>query len=693
MANDPLSQLSSVNSQLDATQKKLTGIESAIKRIGGIAGNTFRSVSNILTTSVGFGNTMSLGTSNAQFGGASSASADGGGANVMPWAYSKSGAAKIAGVQLGLGIAGAGYAALPSLNDVMPRAMGFYQATTRMPGVNSAQLRAMAMTSMRGGITGVQDQVAAVNMLTQGFNITGSQNLMQSMGEVAGAARAYGMSNPAAAQAIGGMHTGAMSGNLYQYGISTLDVKTGRVRTTAEIAQQIYSRVMGNRKLTDAQLEFSLREGTLNKTLNDLGFDQGQQQILRPMLTKIAKGQSGELLTETGANNPYVDTLYKQAESQARLTDTATPGMIAGFEKATDTIVAFNAALERLTPNFMYAAKGFTQGISGSNVGAAGSSFLSGAAGAVTTLAVAAGVRSLFGRGAAAVAANAAAGMAGTGTAGAAAAAAGKVGLTTLGKSVPILGGALGAATGSGFLSTVGLGALGGGIAGSFAGGIGAVPGALVGGGLSALGWLGTKAFKSMFATSANAVEPTTGYAQQPAMGLPANADQSLVNTLQAAGFSGQSLATAYGIAKAESGGRATAFNPNGMDESYGIFQINMENNDPRNPNMGTKRNAAYLKKYGSIGYKGPQSLFDPTINAKIAYDMSKGGTNFNPWTTYTSGKYLNALDGTGTTGNTNNVNINLTIAKATDTEAVAFAKRVKEILLKDKALNAMGTK
>ena len=74
MANDPLSQLSSVNSQLDATQKKLTGIESAIKRIGGIAGNTFRSVSNILTTSVGFGNTMSLGTSNAQFGGASSAS-------------------------------------------------------------------------------------------------------------------------------------------------------------------------------------------------------------------------------------------------------------------------------------------------------------------------------------------------------------------------------------------------------------------------------------------------------------------------------------------------------------------------------------------------------------------------------------------------------------------------------------------
>jgi hypothetical protein len=342
MANDPLSQLSSVNSELKTTNREVKLLEAGLKRISGLATSTFRGVSSVLSGSTGSAAGMQLGSSNAQFGGAGDA---GGGLNVMPWAYSKSGAAKVAGVQLGLGIAGAGYAALPSLNDVMPRAMGFYQATTRMPGVNSAQLTAMAMTSMRGGITGVQDQVAAVNMLTQGFNITGKQNLMQSLGEVAGAAKAYGMSNPAAAQAIGGMHTGAMSGNLYQFGISTLDVKTGRVRTMSEIAQQVYSRVMGNRKLTDAQLEFSLREGTLNKTLNDLGFDQGQQQILRPMLTKIAKGQSGELLTETGANNPYVSTVYKQAESQAKLTDTATPGMIAGFEKATNTIVAFNAAL------------------------------------------------------------------------------------------------------------------------------------------------------------------------------------------------------------------------------------------------------------------------------------------------------------------------------------------------------------
>jgi hypothetical protein len=226
------------------------------------------------------------------------------------------------------------------------------------------------------------------------------------------------------------------------------------------------------------------------------------------------------------------------------------------------------------------------------------------------------------------------------------------------------------------------------------AGGVGAIPGALAAGGLAALGWLGVKAIKAMSSTASSAIsagQNTSGVGQSN-FSLPADADPQLVQTLTSAGFTGQSLVTAYGIARAESGGRAKAFNPTGMDESYGLFQINMENKDPRNPNMGAKRNAAYLKKYGSMGYKGPQSLYDPAINAKIAYDMSKGGTNFQPWTTYTSGKYQNQLTpGNNTGGQT--VNINLKIDKASEAEAVALAKRVKDILMKDKSLSAMGTK
>jgi hypothetical protein len=194
---------------------------------------------------------------------------------------------------------------------------------------------------------------------------------------------------------------------------------------------------------------------------------------------------------------------------------------------------------------------------------------------------------------------------------------------------------------------------------------------------------------KNMFGTPANASQ-----ASQTGTAMTAGMDPNLLQTLQNAGFSGESLNTAYGVVKAESGGRANAYNSTGLDKSYGLFQINMENNDPRNPNMGVKRNEAYLKKYKSIGYTGPESLKDPNINAKIAYDISKGGTNFNPWTTYTSGKYLQNTSGVSTANvGTNTVNVNVNLANASIAEANSLAKKIKEILLKDKDLQAMGSK
>jgi hypothetical protein len=213
-----------------------------------------------------------------------------------------------------------------------------------------------------------------------------------------------------------------------------------------------------------------------------------------------------------------------------------------------------------------------------------------------------------------------------------------------------------------------------------------AVPGV----GTALLAYEGLKFFaKNMFGTPANAA--TT---PQAGTSMTAGMDPELVQTLQNAGFSGASLSTAYGIVKAESGGRADAYNPRGRDDSYGLFQINMENNDPNDPGMGNRRNSNYLKKYKSIGYTGPESLKDPTINAKIAYDISKGGTNFNPWATYTSGKYLQNVPGMASANVGNKtVNISVNLANASVSEANVLAKKVKEILLNDKDLQVVGTK
>jgi Lysozyme like domain len=103
----------------------------------------------------------------------------------------------------------------------------------------------------------------------------------------------------------------------------------------------------------------------------------------------------------------------------------------------------------------------------------------------------------------------------------------------------------------------------------------------------------------------------------------------TLAQVLTEAGFTGNGLAIAEGVATAESGANATAHNGNAAtgDNSYGLFQINMLGS------MGPARLAEY-------GLSSDAALFDPLTNAKVAFKMSAGGTNWGPWTTFTSGAY-----------------------------------------------------
>lgn len=69
-------------------------------------------------------------------------------------------------------------------------------------------------------------------------------------------------------------------------------------------------------------------------------------------------------------------------------------------------------------------------------------------------------------------------------------------------------------------------------------------------------------------------------------------------------------------------------------------------------------KNNAGLNYDGSVDYglmqinsihadmvKGKLSrLYDPATNIKIAYSLSKGGTDWTPWSTYNNGKYKQFL-------------------------------------------------
>ncbi|HLN76529.1 MAG TPA: NlpC/P60 family protein [Nocardioidaceae bacterium] len=110
-----------------------------------------------------------------------------------------------------------------------------------------------------------------------------------------------------------------------------------------------------------------------------------------------------------------------------------------------------------------------------------------------------------------------------------------------------------------------------------------------------------------------------------------------LRSILAQAGFSGQSLNMAYAIAMAESGGNARAFNGNRStgDQSYGLFQINMLGG------MGPERRRQF-------GLSSNDDLYDMVTNAKVAYKMSKGGTDWSPWSTFKRGDYQKYMGQSG---------------------------------------------
>ena len=104
-----------------------------------------------------------------------------------------------------------------------------------------------------------------------------------------------------------------------------------------------------------------------------------------------------------------------------------------------------------------------------------------------------------------------------------------------------------------------------------------------------------------------------------------------LAGYAKAAGFTGDNLVTIVAIALRESGGNASVIgdidNPHAGCRSYGLVQINV---CPQGTAGGNNR--------GTPWRENPTTLLDPVTNFKAAYEMSGGGRNFGPWTTYRAG-------------------------------------------------------
>jgi len=94
----------------------------------------------------------------------------------------------------------------------------------------------------------------------------------------------------------------------------------------------------------------------------------------------------------------------------------------------------------------------------------------------------------------------------------------------------------------------------------------------------------------------------------------------ALLELARSAGFPNPELAAA--VAMAESGGNANAVGDIYLGGSYGLWQVNIK----AHPQYSVSQ------------------LFDPAYNARAALEISKGGIDWNPWTTFRTGAYLRYL-------------------------------------------------
>ena len=367
MAED-LPSLDKLNTGTEKLSKSLIGILGTLTKIGSVVGPITQKVTGVATgggmMGLGSGNSLGLGTNPARFPQAA-----------MPFMAGSIASTAIGGVgqvaggfaKAGLGVAAGAYQAMPDLGTTVARASGYYGASV-MGGINRTVLAQKSMAAMRGGITGMGEDAAAAAMLVQGMYYNpNSVAFTKTMADVGGAARMLNMPNTTAAQALGGMQQGPMAGNLYQFGIMTLDAQ-GNPLPFEQIAKQLYQRSFAGRNdITRQDVLRAAQGGFLGADLRAMGFSQPQQELMVNAMGNFAEGKNFNLAKASGAGNPAMAAM-QITTSQTNLMQRGEQPMLQGFQTTANIVADLNKKMEGL-PDLMFQFKGAVQAFLGTDAG------------------------------------------------------------------------------------------------------------------------------------------------------------------------------------------------------------------------------------------------------------------------------------------------------------------------------------
>jgi murein DD-endopeptidase MepM/ murein hydrolase activator NlpD len=379
---------------------KVNQLHSAISSVGAAANSAFANVGSAVSAGVGQKGLGVSGNQNTMFGSLANFSTPTPSANtamgaVTPGVVAGEPAGTAGGGGLGLGKFGAVAAAasvggavvstavntvfggMIDTNTIVNRAGAYFQAAQFGNGITRAKLENATFSALQGQITSMGSDARTANILTNAGYMPGSQDYLNTVSQVAGAARTLGMPNENAAQAMATLGSGSMGANLYQYGITTLDNK-GNQLSVGNIAQQMYN-TMALPGTTPESLMASFKNGNLAGNFQGMGITGDLQPIMLKAMQDIAAGKNPDLASAQnmqGNNNPF-SPLYQTNAAQTGTAAKSETAAIQGLQTAADTVTAFNKAFGDTIAS-MEGYKAYLDGLSGTNAGKAGSSLLKG---------------------------------------------------------------------------------------------------------------------------------------------------------------------------------------------------------------------------------------------------------------------------------------------------------------------------
>ena len=260
-------------------------------------------------------------------------------------------------MQAATGVVAGGFAAMPDVAATTGRSSALYGAalasgTKGWNGIGSGTLRLM-----KGGITtpggegAVAAQLSGMGFQYGGKGVFGGFNTLAQ--SVAGAAIGFNMDNNVAAQALGGLTSGATSSALMQnFGVFTTNPMTGERATPTQTFAMLNDRMTQGGKMTQAEVIRSLNGGFLEQNVQQSGLDEAQQGLLKQYMIDAAGGEFWDLndkkamakrAADAGGNplQPIMDVNSAVSGSM----QAASQSYVSGMEKAAKAVELFEGAM------------------------------------------------------------------------------------------------------------------------------------------------------------------------------------------------------------------------------------------------------------------------------------------------------------------------------------------------------------